>query len=133
MFYQIFPTWVKTSPNGTSHNSSYETEVNRFTSLFGRSSLVEYEDGTIFSRALYLDNAGNLRMLGVNNHIDSGLIELIFGPDYVDVPTEWNLDSELYSLSTFLVRSTVVPVPAAVWLFGSGLIGLIGVARRKKS
>lgn len=26
---------------------------------------------------------------------------------------------------------TVVPVPAAVWLFGSGLIGLVGVARRK--
>ena len=25
-----------------------------------------------------------------------------------------------------------VPIPAAVWLFGSGLIGLIGVARRKK-
>lgn len=29
--------------------------------------------------------------------------------------------------------SPVVPVPAAVWLFGSGLIGLIGIARRKKS
>lgn len=26
----------------------------------------------------------------------------------------------------------VVPVPAAFWLFGSGLVGLIGVARRKK-
>ena len=25
----------------------------------------------------------------------------------------------------------VVPVPAAVWLFGSGLLGLIGMARRK--
>lgn len=25
----------------------------------------------------------------------------------------------------------VVPVPAAVWLFGSGLIGLIGIARKK--
>jgi hypothetical protein len=25
----------------------------------------------------------------------------------------------------------VVPVPAAVWLFGSGLLGLIGVARKK--
>lgn len=25
----------------------------------------------------------------------------------------------------------VVPVPAAVWLFGSGMLGLIGVARRK--
>lgn len=27
--------------------------------------------------------------------------------------------------------ASVVPVPAAVWLFGSGLIGLIGVAKRK--
>ena len=26
---------------------------------------------------------------------------------------------------------TAVPVPAAVWLFGSGLLGLVGVARRK--
>jgi len=25
-----------------------------------------------------------------------------------------------------------VPVPAAVWLFGSGLLGLVGIARRKK-
>ena len=25
-----------------------------------------------------------------------------------------------------------VPVPAAIWLFGSGLIGLVGVARRKR-
>ena len=25
-----------------------------------------------------------------------------------------------------------IPVPAAIWLFGSGLLGLIGVARRKK-
>ena len=28
---------------------------------------------------------------------------------------------------------SAVPVPAAAWLFGSGLIGLIGIARRKKS
>jgi len=26
-----------------------------------------------------------------------------------------------------------LPIPAAVWLFGSGLLGLIGVARRKKA
>jgi hypothetical protein len=28
--------------------------------------------------------------------------------------------------------SAVIPVPAAVWLFGSGLLGLVGIARRKK-
>jgi hypothetical protein len=28
--------------------------------------------------------------------------------------------------------STVVPVPAAAWLFSSGLLGLIGMARRRK-
>jgi hypothetical protein len=28
---------------------------------------------------------------------------------------------------------TPIPVPAAVWLFGSGLIGLVGVARRRKA
>jgi hypothetical protein len=27
---------------------------------------------------------------------------------------------------------SAVPVPAAVWLFGSGLLGLVGIARRKK-
>ena len=27
----------------------------------------------------------------------------------------------------------VVPVPAAVWLFGSGLLGLVGIARRRRS
>lgn len=28
---------------------------------------------------------------------------------------------------------SVVPVPAAVWLFGAGLLGLVGIARRKRS
>jgi hypothetical protein len=30
-----------------------------------------------------------------------------------------------------LVQQTPVPVPAAVWLFGSGLLGLMGVIRKK--
>jgi len=30
-------------------------------------------------------------------------------------------------------RITVVPVPAAMWLFGSGLIGLLSIAKHKKS
>ena len=36
-------------------------------------------------------------------------------------------------LGSALVRISAVPVPAAVWLFGSGLLGLVGLARRKKA
>jgi hypothetical protein len=28
---------------------------------------------------------------------------------------------------------SAVPVPGAIWLFGSGLLGLVGISRRKKS
>ncbi len=34
---------------------------------------------------------------------------------------------------TNITTPSAVPVPAAVWLFGSGLMGLVGVARRRKS
>lgn len=39
-----------------------------------------------------------------------------------------SLNSYDMSIETVI---TAVPVPAAVWLFGSGLLGLVGVARRK--
>lgn len=39
-------------------------------------------------------------------------------------------DSVSFS-SNFTVNEAVVPAPAALWLFGSGLLGLVAVARRK--
>jgi hypothetical protein len=41
----------------------------------------------------------------------------------------WNAEWELHGTGSV----SAIPVPAAVWLFGSGLMGLVGVARRKKS
>ena len=38
-----------------------------------------------------------------------------------------------FALNEMTLQGTLVPVPPAVWLFGSGLIGLIGLARRKKA
>ena len=42
-------------------------------------------------------------------------------------------DTGTYSIAFDEFSITAVPVPAAVWLFGSGLIGLVGIARRKKA
>lgn len=50
--------------------------------------------------------------------------------------TDYGWQSDTYaspSLGHALVRVSAVPIPAAVWLFGSGLLGLVGVARRKKA
>jgi hypothetical protein len=44
------------------------------------------------------------------------------------------LDGQIDGQAAYLLTpNAVVPVPAAAWLFGSGLIGLIGIARRRKA
>ena len=52
----------------------------------------------------------------------TGLTNTLFisGP-FGETTINYDVDAGMY----------VVPVPAAVWLFGSGLLGLVGVARRK--
>jgi len=42
------------------------------------------------------------------------------------------LNSALGQTGFNYLNAAVVPIPAAAWLFGSGLLGLIGMARRKK-
>lgn len=66
-------------------------------------------------------------MLFVDNHL--GTSENL-GESWTDFQN--TLSS---SLTTTTAGATInaVPIPAAIWLFGSGLIGLVGVARRKKS
>jgi len=44
----------------------------------------------------------------------------------------WTLASN--GAATYAIPGvSAVPIPAAVWLFGSGLLGLVGIARRKRS
>ena len=44
----------------------------------------------------------------------------------------FNANFDFTELHVMSLTSTV-PIPSAVWLFGSGLLGLIGIARRKKA
>ena len=49
------------------------------------------------------------------------------------VRSKWSLRAGGISgvFSSGSITPTVVPIPAAIWLFGSGLIALLGFARRK--
>lgn len=40
-------------------------------------------------------------------------------------------DHELYGLAVCSAQVSEVPIPAAIWLLGSGLIGLVGLRRKK--
>ena len=52
-------------------------------------------------------------------------------PDFEIVKIYAPIEFELQSIT--IHTQSLVPVPAAVWLFGSGLLGLVGIARRKKT
>jgi hypothetical protein len=44
---------------------------------------------------------------------------------------DYNEDSVFYAWAVRDGDVSAVPVPAAAWLFGSGLLGLVGIARRR--
>lgn len=45
----------------------------------------------------------------------------------------WSQTYVTNAVLTYTYETSTVPVPAAVWLFGSGLLGMVSVARRKKA
>ena len=56
------------------------------------------------------------------------------GPfDLMSVTVAFGLTDQTGVGFSGFVEQTAVPVPAAVWLFGSGLLGLVAVARRRKA
>ncbi len=54
-----------------------------------------------------------------------------------DIGSGYNIEDDTFPLTGFLgpnfrYEPTVVPIPGAVWLLGSGLVGLVGLRRRNK-
>jgi hypothetical protein len=53
--------------------------------------------------------------------------------DLMEVKVDFALTANSTVGISGFVQQLAVPIPAAVWLFGSGLLGLVGIARRKKA
>ena len=68
----------------------------------------------------------SLAIVGTPNHFTS-VQNFGFGPNSAFVNLE---GGSIHETLAFSFDMAPVPIPAAVWLFGSGLIGLIGIARR---
>ena len=106
-------TWITRDDGGTFDLSSVQVLQN------GNSGLDFSADGGAF-----------LKFTGVGT--------ASFGPEFqgitllrIDIPC---VGQYAYCYGTIdNVNINAVPVPAALWLFGSGLLGLVGIARRKNA
>jgi hypothetical protein len=93
-------------------------------------------DGGIATAELILSTNGGDSMVVASGSLTTGLeifVGLIADTPFTEVTlTVTDMPSGGDGIGFDEVRfGTVVPLPAAVWLFGSGVIGLIGLARRK--
>jgi hypothetical protein len=132
--------WTATRNGAINQQQYWNTIVNwagQVGTIAGSEHVLASSETTSFSSffgtADRLNAAFPLRM---SSNIDSALY--LLGRDFLPVGTQ-TAQSALGQANLTLVAGTgagnftfaPVPIPAAVVLFGSGLIGLIGIARRK--
>ena len=90
----------------------------------------ENNSTALYSAGLYSTDDG-LGLAGIKFEVVNGdtVLSTLYGPGFTIAGDSGSYRS---SYGVFMVRDySVVPIPAAVWLFGSGLIGLVAVARRR--
>jgi hypothetical protein len=91
--------------------------------------------------AMWLDYGGGEVVAGINSFIfdENDLLNPPEVPDWSDGYWTVGTSTAYYEdwikdyVPTAMFGSSHVPIPSALWLMGSGLLGLIGIARRKKA
>ena len=135
--YGTHPDYVgKQSVVGsTAHFSSYDALMNQDTNVPGSYAT--------FNNAPYVNfGEANLSALdaGAGSYVDMYLFEAEgaawatgdFISDSYQATMRIGID-DIGNLYTTLTPNNVVPIPGAVWLLGSGLLGLVGIRRRKSA
>lgn len=110
-----------------SYHGSYSLVWQNFnltTDASGHVSAIEFYGTDIYSQnsdSIYGDFAG----------------DFVYGNAVFNNPNHSDLfifsDTTFNVVSNWTVSPSAVPVPATVWLFGSGLIGLVGAGRKRKA
>jgi len=85
---------------------------------------------TFFGASIFENNNDDEVVLASVNHFSVFLPDLGLPRDYHIHPQGLDGGAGSYSVSLWGTAAPV-PLPAAAWLFGSGVIALVGLARRK--
>jgi hypothetical protein len=79
--------------------------------------------------------SGKITGLTIDTNISGWASTLaVFGEDFVTL--NWGglgFTADTYFDVALVTNHSAVPIPAAVWLFGTALIGLVGFNRQKKA
>ena len=116
----------------TEHNEGFKwAGWSSFTISVAANETLDFSFTSATAHALTpVDNASGTSLEGLGIMTDGNMSELVLAYNDNITLAGPGMDADYDDM---LVRAefSAVPVPAAVWLFGSGLLGLIGAARRK--
>jgi hypothetical protein len=114
----------------TEHNEGFKWDGwSSFTISVAANEILDFSFTSATAHALTpVDNASGTSLEGLGIMTDDNMSDLVLA--YNDNA----LGTGDADYDDMLVRAefSAVPIPAAVWLFGSGLLGLIGIGRRRK-
>jgi phospholipase/lecithinase/hemolysin len=112
-------------------NTDLAAAMDNLSTVFPNTKLIEFDTFNLFTN-VFQDPAA----FGFTNVADACYSELgVPGGTTCANPGEflsWDGFHPTTAAHQLLAANMTVPVPAAVWLFGSGLMGLVGIANRKK-
>lgn len=120
--------------NGANADPAYTAEI--VTGLTDPTASITTDNGAFHTNVT--KNAAANHGWNINGALDVPVefawthFDLNAGAIITEILGYWSINSTSGQIS-FATTPSTVPVPAAVWLFGSGLLGLVGVARRRKA